>query len=259
MRLGICERVPRRGLTLLAILAGAFLAASGGAEARGPTSTATLTPAPGRTALLSNERTLSRWAYVLRPALARRAPDVHAATVLKLEPWTLDNTPELVLLLKQHTARDGAPWVLARLPMRPNGKLGWLPRSALGRFHVVRTNLVIDRATFSAVLYRSGHPIWRAPIGIGKPSTPTPTGIFYVRERLVPRDPNTIYGIFAFGTSGYSPTLTDWPEGGVIGIHGTNQPQFIPGAISHGCVRLRNQDVARLRQLMGLGTPIRIM
>jgi len=52
--------------------------------------------------------------------------------------------------------------------------------------------------------------------------------------------------------------LSDWPGGGVIGVHGTDEPGLIPGRVSHGCVRLRNGDVNRLRRLMGLGTPILI-
>jgi len=62
--------------------------------------------------------------------------------------------------------------------------------------------------------------------------------------------------VYAFGTSAYSPTLTDWPGGGVIGIHGTNQPQLVPGRPSHGCVRVRNPDMLRLSHLMPLGTPV---
>ncbi|MGZ5332606.1 MAG: L,D-transpeptidase, partial [Solirubrobacterales bacterium] len=86
--------------------------------------------------------------------------------------------------------------------------------------------------------------------------TPTPRGHFYVRERLPLSRPGGVYGLFAFGTSAYSPGLSDWPGGGVVGIHGTNQPQLIPGTVSHGCVRVRNSDIRGLRRLMGLGTPV---
>jgi lipoprotein-anchoring transpeptidase ErfK/SrfK len=64
--------------------------------------------------------------------------------------------------------------------------------------------------------------------------------------------------VFAFGISATSPALTDWPGGGIIGIHGTNQPELIPGRISHGCVRVPNRKINRLRKLMSLGTPIEI-
>ena len=67
-----------------------------------------------------------------------------------------------------------------------------------------------------------------------------------------------VYGPFALGTSAYAPTLSEWPGGGVVGIHGTNEPQLIPGRPSHGCVRMRDADIARLWSLIGLGTPIQI-
>ena len=67
-----------------------------------------------------------------------------------------------------------------------------------------------------------------------------------------------VYGSFAFGLSAYSPQLSDWPGGGVVGIHGTNQPEILPGQVSHGCIRLRNQDILRLARVMPVGTPLTI-
>jgi len=144
------------------------------------------------------------------------------------------------------------------LPMRPNNTTGWVPRQRLGRLQVVRTFLRVDQRRLSAVLFRRGRPVWRARIGVGEPRWPTPRGRFYVRERLIPIDPDGLYGVFAFGLSAYSETLTDWPRGGMIGVHGTNQPELLPGRVSHGCVRLANPSIARLKRLMPLGTPVQI-
>jgi lipoprotein-anchoring transpeptidase ErfK/SrfK len=85
----------------------------------------------------------------------------------------------------------------------------------------------------------------------------TPKGDFYVRNKLT-RYANPFYGPIAFGTSARSEILTDWPNGGFIGIHGTSQPELIPGRISHGCIRLRNPDILRLARLMHVGTPVTI-
>jgi lipoprotein-anchoring transpeptidase ErfK/SrfK len=60
------------------------------------------------------------------------------------------------------------------------------------------------------------------------------------------------------GTAAYSDVLTDWPGGGVIGMHGTSEPELIPGRPSHGCIRLRNRDIERLYRLTPIGTPLRI-
>ena len=107
------------------------------------------------------------------------------------------------------------------------------------------------------MLHRDGRPVFQASIGIGEPRWPTPAGEFYVRVRLRGYD-DPFYGPVAFGTNARSTRVTDWPGGGFIGIHGTNAPELIPGQISHGCVRLRNEDILRLARLMPLGTPVTI-
>jgi lipoprotein-anchoring transpeptidase ErfK/SrfK len=90
---------------------------------------------------------------------------------------------------------------------------------------------------------------------VGAQATPTPTGSFYIRDKLT-RYRSPFYGPIAFGTSATSRVLTDWPAGGFIGIHGTNAPSLIPGRISHGCIRLRNGDLLRLARLLPVGTPV---
>jgi hypothetical protein len=207
---------------------------------------------------LSNERTRSHWAYVLEKVPARANPNADSRVVRVLTTSTEDRSRELVLALQEMTRIEGGrTWVEVRLPMRPNGKTAWVRRNALGGYHKVIKQLVIDRSSFRAQLYRDGDRIWWGRLGVGTPDAPTPAGRFYTRERLVPREKDGIYGIFAFGTSAYS-SLSDWPRGGVVGIHGTNQPSLIPGRISHGCVRVRNEKIRKLRRLMPLGTPIRV-
>ena len=97
-----------------------------------------------------------------------------------------------------------------------------------------------------------GKLLLRAPIAVGKPSAKTPIGRdYYVRSRFVPA--NSFLGVFAFETSAYAP-LSDWPGDGVVGIHGTSAPSSIGRAVSHGCIRLFNRDVAKLRYLAPVGT-----
>ena len=78
-----------------------------------------------------------------------------------------------------------------------------------------------------------------------------------MRNRLE-RYSSPAYGPLAFGLSARSETLTDWPAGGYVGIHGTDRPDLVPGRVSHGCIRLRNTDIRRLGRLMPVGTPVRI-
>jgi hypothetical protein len=214
-------------------------------------------PALGEPVALSDERTLSRWAYVDSPTAVHAEPAADSKVLRRLDTRTHDDTPELVLALAEVTS-GGDTWVQVRFKVRPNDRTGWVNASALGPLNVVTTFLKIHRGKFRATLYDEGRQVWRARIGVGERRWPTPAGRFYVRERLIPTKKGGIYGVFAFGTSATSPTLTDWPGGGIIGIHGTNQPHLIPGRISHGCVRLRNRKISQLRRLMPLGTPILI-
>ena len=212
------------------------------------------TTGPAATTRLSDEKTITRWAHVARRDTVRTAPRRDAAAVARLRYFTEDGLPEVYLALRSRRVGN-ATWVQVRVPMRPNGRTGWVRASALGRLNVVRTRLVIDRTTLRAVLTRRGKAIWRAPVGVGAPGTPTPAGRFFIRERL--RGMGGIYGPWAFGTSAYS-VLSDWPGGGVVGIHGTNQPALVPGRPSHGCIRVRNADIRRLARLMPIGTPVLI-
>lgn len=206
---------------------------------------------------LSDEQRLSRWAYAFRPSPIYRDHLSSAPTAGTLRFFTEDGFPEVYLALTSYTDEDAREWIKIRIPRRPNGRTGWVPRDALSAFTVNRQHLTISRKTFRATLRDRGTVVWRARIGVGAPGTPTPAGHFYVREKFRFRD-TPVYGRHAIGTSAYAPTLSDWPGGGIIGIHGTNQPELIPGRPSHGCIRVRNPDVQRLWNRIKIGTPIEI-
>ena len=200
---------------------------------------------------------LARWGYLLDAATARAAPARSSRAVARLATGTPLGQPNLVLALEGRRDAEGRLWVRVRLPVLPNGSTGWIERSALDSLHVVHTHLVVDRAFLTATLFRDERPVFAAPVGVGRAASPTPAGEFYVREKLG-GFANPFYGPIAFGTSGRSPVFTDWPGGGFIGIHGTNQPRLIPGRVSHGCIRMRNSAILRLAKLMPLGTPVTI-
>lgn len=207
---------------------------------------------------LSDERRITYWAFAKAREKIRRQPDPGSAAFATVRLTTELGAPEIYLVLRRRIDAGGQSWLQVRVPMRPNGRVGWVTEGALGELEVTYTRLVISLRSRRAKLFENGSSIWSAPVGIGKAGTPTPRGRFYVRERLRLGGRGGAYGIFAFGTSAYSSRLSDWPGGGVVGVHGTNQPELIPGRVSHGCVRIRNSDIRDLRQLMGLGTPILI-
>jgi L,D-transpeptidase-like protein len=206
---------------------------------------------------LSGVGNLYRWAYVLQPVTARALPDAAARPVGRVPAVTPEGETNLVVAYAARRDADGRLWIRVPLARLPNGLMGWVPRDALGDLHSVHTHLVIDLARLTAVLLRDGRAVFRTAIGVGRPRWPTPHGEFYVRVRLEHfTDP--MYGPVAFGTNARQPWLTDWPQGGFVGIHGTDQPQLLPGRMSHGCIRLRNGAILRLARLMPLGTPVSI-
>jgi hypothetical protein len=209
-----------------------------------------------RPRLLPARERVARFAPVRQAVVARAEPSPTAAPVALIGLETPEGTTNLLLVIGKAVRHDGQ-WVHVRLAVLPNDRTGWVRRSALGGYRFVHTSLVIDRATLTAKLFYDRRLIFHAPVGIGKPQSPTPAGSFYVRDKLGGFG-NAFYGPIAYGTSAKSPVLTDWPDGGFVGIHGTNEPSLIPGRISHGCIRLRNSDILKLGRLMPVGTPVTI-
>ena len=235
-------------MALVALLAALVLPAA---------ATAAVGPGASGSVRLSNEWTFTRWAHPVRKAAIRWLPTSHARRIVRTHYLTEDGFPEVYPVLRSWRDSKWNTWLEVRIPMRPNGRKGWVRRSALGPLYRVRTLLVVVRRRLRATLYERGHRIWRTPVGIGKPSTPTPAGRFWIREKFRTPGPGGLYGPVAFGSSDYS-VLSDWPGGGIVGIHGTSEPSLIPGRPSHGCIRVRNQAVRRLWRLMPVGTPLLI-
>ena len=199
----------------------------------------------------------TRWAPVLRPVVLRSLPAAEASPVGRLATETPEGTANIAPVLARRQDRAGEIWLRVRAPALPDGIEGWVPRTALGGYTLVSTRLVVDLERQRATLYDDGKRVFRAPIGVGKPESPTPRGEFYVRNVLTAYE-SQFYGPIAFGTSARSPVLTDWPAGGFVGIHGTDRPDLVPGRVSHGCIRMRNPDIVRLARLLAVGTPLTI-
>jgi lipoprotein-anchoring transpeptidase ErfK/SrfK len=208
------------------------------------------------TTKLTNDKS-AQWAQVLKKAVVRAQPKASARAVTKLETITTDGTHNIVLVLKRMDVNKRQTWYQVRLPILPNNSVGWVQADALGQLFKVNTHLYVDRAHFRLTLKKNGKAIFSTIVGVGKSIWPTPTGQFYIRDKLTSfNDP--FYGPIAFGTSARSATLTDWPGGGFVGVHGTNQPEILPGRVSHGCIRLPNAAILKLARLMPVGTPLTI-
>jgi lipoprotein-anchoring transpeptidase ErfK/SrfK len=146
---------------------------------------------------------------------------------------------------------------LVQIPRRPNGVTGWVTAGQVA-VEPIHTRIVVDLSQKRVTLYRSGKRVLSATAAIGSSATPTPTGSFYVNQRLIPSDTNGPYGPGAVGISAFSNVLTGWAQGGPIAIHGTNEPWSIGKAVSNGCIRLPNATLRRVFALALNGTPVLI-
>jgi lipoprotein-anchoring transpeptidase ErfK/SrfK len=165
--------------------------------------------------------------------------------------------PQVVLALSQRSEPEtGKPtWYRISLPGRPNGRTGWIPAEAAD-IRPMHKLVYIDRSARRLEVWSKTRLLLRTKVAVGRPGMETPLGLFYVTWRFVPTTP--VLGKFAFETSAYS-RLSDWPGGGIVGIHGTFTPSLLGQAVSHGCVRVANGDIVRMRALVGVGTPIQIV
>jgi hypothetical protein len=205
---------------------------------------------------LSDERTWTRSAFVDFATPVRAAPNLDAAKVSELRTHTFHGRSEVVLVLGSREV-GGRTW----LRIRYSGlgqRIGWVTQRVLSGPRLHRTLVVVDRDAQELRLLRNDKVVLRVPVGVGATASPSPTGHYYIRERLELANSNSIYGALAFGTSAFSRYRTDWPGGGQVGIHGTNEPGLIPGHISNGCVRLRNENILALGRRIDVGTPVLI-
>lgn len=188
---------------------------------------------------------------------AYRRPSESARVVAVFDTENVLGAPQVFLLEDDVFDEEGRRWFRALLPVRPNGTTGYIRAD---RLELARTpwRLELTRSRFELRLYRNCELVRRFRVGIGTGNTPTPVGRFYLASLLKVPDPNTIYGPYAYGLSGFSETLRDWPFGGIVGLHGTNDPSSIGRRSSHGCIRMRNGDILQLVKILPLGTPIEI-
>lgn len=155
-------------------------------------------------------------------------------------------------------ARDN--WLKVRLPVRPNGSVGWIRRDAT-TLSVTDWAVKIDLSDHVVSVRRRGEQRFEWDIGIGQPETPTPPGEYYITELIKPkRSSLSLYGAYVFVLSGFSDKVTSFAGGnGELGLHGTDNPSGLGGDVSLGCIRMRNAAITELTQRLPLGTPVEIV
>ena len=190
---------------------------------------------------------------------AREAVDVFAGPhdaepIRTLEPTTILGTTTVLAVIEGPS--DG--WARVLLPGRPNGAEGWVRTEEMVAF-VVEGRVLIDLSDRTLSYVVGDTEIIATPVGVGSEANPTPTGEFFVTDSVALADPTSPWGPHALGLSARSDTVTEFNGGdGIIGIHGTNNPGSIGRAVSLGCVRVANEVITRLHEVVAIGTPVEI-
>lgn len=211
--------------------------------------------APGKAERLRSERVA--YAAVARgKTIAHRRPG--GEPLHRFERLNANGVPTVFGVLAAILGPDCEPaWYRVQLPVRPNGTVGYV-RARDVDLIMVTTRIEVDLSTRRLVLYRDGRRVLHAKVAVGAEITPTPSGEYYVNQRLTAPDPWGPFGPAAIGISAFSPVLQDWIQGGPVAIHGTNDPGSIGRAASHGCVRVRNDVISVLFRQVPVGTPVLI-
>jgi hypothetical protein len=173
--------------------------------------------------------------------------------------WTFDthNPVGEVLAMPvtgERTDDAGTDWLRIQLPIRPNEADGWVHAADM-RVEPVQEKILIDLSEQSLEHFRGSKLVHRFEVGIGEPQWPTATGRFYIWAHVPQASPTGPYGVFALGLSGFSEVLTNWPGGGRMAIHGTPYASDKGQMVSHGCIRVLNSDMHKLKRVP-LGTPV---
>jgi lipoprotein-anchoring transpeptidase ErfK/SrfK len=149
-------------------------------------------------------------------------------------------------------------WLNVLLPVRPNGSTGWIRASDVA---VTSTpyHITVALSTHRLTVYSGTLVVLEDTVAVGASATPTPRGLFYIRALLKAPNPNTVYGPYAYGLSGYSETLEQFDGGDAeVGIHGNNDASVLGRNVSHGCIRMSNNAIRQLTHILPLGTPVEI-
>jgi lipoprotein-anchoring transpeptidase ErfK/SrfK len=217
------------------------------------------TSSVGAAGAASRVHTSQRLAVLLTAHRVHHGPEAESPQTMLLaarrpitgEQTTLPVTGSL-------TGADGVRWLQVMLPGRPNSSTGWIAQQGT-RELATRWHLVVNLAARRIGVYNGGRLARAFRAVVGKPSTPTPTGEFFVEETLQ-MAPGDAGGPFALALSARSNALQEFEGGpGQIAIHGRdNLGGTLGTAASHGCMRLGTASIDWLSGRVGPGTPVTI-
>jgi len=240
-------------------------AARTAASSRPAPNTPTTHRVPPSVATPSTEPRLPPYASLVAVAVGPRVavyqqPLPSAVSQSFPNPWSVDpQRPAAVVeqvFLVEERRPDG--WIKVLLPVRPNGSTGWV-RASNVTIHEVAYSVKVEKSAHQITVFDRGAVLYRGPVAVGKPSTPTPTGRYYIRVLIQAPNPNTVYGPYAYGLSSHSDALSSFDGGDAeIGLHGNDDASVLGHDVTHGCIRMDNNEIAQLAGLLPLGTPVEV-
>jgi lipoprotein-anchoring transpeptidase ErfK/SrfK len=161
-----------------------------------------------------------------------------------------------VALAGGQNGNPGRVWLKLNLPIRPFGQTGWVPEESVD-VRPTEKRILVDRSARRITVYRGSRRIFSARVAVGRPDRKTPLGNFYVAAKYRP-PMNALVSGYALELSAPA-GLPDFLKGGVVGIHGTPATWSIGKSASNGCVRVTNATVFRLKRIVPLGTPVKVV
>lgn len=196
-------------------------------------------------------------AVALEPRVTvRTGPDLATRTLERIDQIRYDYRQTIFHVVERATDASAGGWLRIQIPGRPNGRTGWVAAGELDiLYSVASVAIEIDRSSRRLRAVRDGRTILASPVAVGTAGAPTPIGSFYLAASFRPS--NDFLGPFAFETSAYA-AISDWPRGGIVGLHGTSRPGSIGRRASHGCLRVLNKTILKLRRLVPLGASLEI-
>ena len=239
---------------LLALAATALIGLLGAAFAGAAPAGAAPAPDPYR---LTPE--LAHVAHVVAPTRALARPG-KGRTVMKVSPLAEWGGGRVQYLVLRSATVDGSRWLRVRLPQRPNSAAGWISADVT-RVSTTPWRIVVSTGAALITVERAGRPVVSFPAVVGKPSTPTPRGLFAVDE-LIRQPAGSELGPWALFLTAHSRVLDDYGGGpGRIAIHGRAGPLLaapLGTAGSHGCIRIANARIRWLARIAINGTPVQV-
>jgi lipoprotein-anchoring transpeptidase ErfK/SrfK len=192
-----------------------------------------------------------------------RAPiprtDLNSAAVRKTPAgYAYDNPTYFGNPLTLQVLEEHGEWLKVLLAARPNHTEGWVKASDV-ELSDTEYRMVLSLEDRHLTVYDGDEVVVETDVVIGKDETPTPVGTFYLNEKISQSNPGGTYGPWILSTNGYSEALDLFDNGlPVIAFHGTNKPELIGTQASNGCIRMENDVITRLADMLPAGTPIEI-